>query len=403
MLPFELPLWIDEKYTNENSIYCNRTYRYIVELFFNKKKTIYHTIKYNNIGYIEHTGGTSFAFSNRTTYLLYLIELIDDNNIKYIFKLFLEYTQDINFYHPSSAYNSLIILKKMLKNNKHTDIMDLLLRRKEIIIPDVITFLSECIQEGKHILTVLDIFNRPTSPSKKCIYYIMLSNYLNTEQVKSKKIISKLVERSRAGFEDFIEIFFNMCEIKPAYIDFVALVPWNKFLFFKKFVLSSKINLLFCKELNYIENSHGLFAIYNIFLKNYNIHVDIPCHIEESLIFYHRKPEQLLLMDRMKKLEKYKALLPDKHPVLRFLNTRYKIKYGKYFWFWVHRVYRPGSKFYYKLLVKYSNIMPSTKNTNETSDDIQEENEEVPICINTFKNILKIHPYRKSEFEINCN
>lgn len=224
MLPVELPLWIDEKYTNENSIYCNRTYRYIVELFFSKTKTIYHTVTFNNIGYVEHAGGTSFAFSNRSTYLISLIELIDEDRMKYIFKLFLERAANINFFHPSNNYNSLIILKKMLRKTRHSDVMDILLRRNEIREPDVLLFLSECIQEGRH--------NR------------------------------------------------------------------------------------------------------------------------------------------------------------LFLNTLFKIRYGKYFWFWVHRVYRPGSKLYQRLSAKYAEVMPA-------KPEKESEDTEMLVCVNKFKNRLNIHPYKK--------
>lgn len=400
MLPFELPQWIDEKCTNESSIYCNRTYRYIVEIFFNKKKTIYRTVTFNNIGYVEYIGGSSFSYTSRSTHLLSLIELMEDNRMKYIFKLFLEYTQDINFFHPSNAYNSLILLKKLLSGGQHSDIMDILLRRKEIAIPEVVMFLSDCIQEGKHIAKVLDIFDVSRLQPKHPVYFTLLRNFIISDKLKSKSVVSRLIEKSNAEFKEFYELFLSEDILTPALLDFIPLVKWKRTLFFNYAKFNKKIQNIFLRQSNYIENSHGLFALYNTIVKEYNICVEFPEHIAETIMFYHRQPEQLLFMDKMNCLQKYRSVLADTNPVIKFLNSRYKIRYGKFFWYWVHRVYRPGSKLYFKLAGKYSNIMPSIKLSNNRDEKIEEE--EISLCVNKFKDILQIHPYRKLEFEINC-
>lgn len=359
VFPFELPPWIDEKFLKDDNVFHNFTYRRILSIFFNTKRNLYHIVEYKKNDRVEKYKNVLILLTGRTTYLIALIELIDrDEKMKYILKQFLKYTRDINFFHPTDEINSFNALKKKIKNKtKHLDVIDLLLKRKELNSPIIICSLAECIQEYQTIVTILNMFQIWEYPRE--LFSRLLFNYVQYNVKLSKWLIKILIDNSKLNYDQMIDLFIHQPD-RPEILDFIHLIDWKNLNNFNYLHLCFNIKGLFLIEKYYIKNAHGLLVIYNSIVREYNIQIEIPKSVIQNILLKYREPEQIILLECTNNFENYKYMLPKDLPVNQYLSKRLKRRYGKFIEYWKHKTYCPGSKFHKRLLLKYSTIM--TKN-----------------------------------------
>lgn len=389
LYPFELPTWIDEIYDNETSIYHKSTYRNILKILFSKTHTIYKIIDVERISYIQLHKCTTLSFRDRTTYLLSLIDCIDyDDNgrIKFILLMFLTHAENINFFHPNERANSLIYIEEKLQNTRHHDLIDALLQRKEILIPSIIEYLSPHISYKKHIEKVLSLF--ANTCNRHNIFSNLLHNYITKtpKMCLSRQLIIKLVSRCTLKFREYIDLFLPLSGTRTDIIDFLSCIPWSRLEEFDMGRFYFSIKHLYCQKIYYMENSHGLLQVYNTIVKEYKIILEVPRVFIENILLYHKQPEQILLLECMNKLDDYKNLLQSDLLVTKFIQKRYKIKYGPFIYYWRHRTYSPNSKCFYKLLEKYKNTM-----YNDTYFPLHDDN--IVCNVKEIQNYINFNPY----------
>lgn len=357
----QLPDWIDDKYLNKYSIYYNQTYRSILSIFFDNRKTIYRTVEYKKYGYFTHSNSTSFSFANRTTYLLSLIEFMDCEKIRFILKLFLTYAKDVNFFHPTKDINALIILKRKLLESALPDVLDLLLARKEICIPDVIIYISDCIYETRHMYIILNSFQNFHHTTKHIdMFSSLLKNYMENNIEPSRFIMMKFLKLVNMDILELNRLFLRPNGFNTMCLQFISLVDWCNMQAYDYNKFRRYIQNIFNSEMYYHTNPHGLLQLYMNIVIPYKMNVRPTDRIVQKIIFkYKDYPVFILLAEHLKCLSKYIHLLPQDLPVIKFLNNRYKIRYGKYFYYWRHKTYCPGSKYYHSLSDKYNQVMPN--------------------------------------------
>lgn len=356
VFPFTAPDWIDEKFANEESLYHNLTYRCVLNIFFNNNRTIYRTIDHQHTEYIERGSIVTLSQTNRTTHLLSLIELIDNEKMKTILMLFLTHAQNINFYHPTKEVNALSMFRQILPNQnyRHSDVLDVLLMRKEIQVPDVVLYMAQCFVNQEHISVILKIFEHETITNN--LYMTLLRNYLSKNSILSRKIINSLLDRSELHFAELSRLFLHI--FRSDIIVFIPLVDWRNTRGFVERDFCDHIKRIFNEELYYVQNAHGLLQLYNTVVRDFKIKIKVPYIVINDIIVRHRYPEQIILLERMNMLSKYLHLLPYNLPVIQYLRRRFKIRYGKFMQHWKHKTYCPGSKIFKCLSNKYSSIMP---------------------------------------------
>lgn len=369
-----LPDSFDSKFLNENSLFNNMTYKQILNCFIDDKHTIYRNVTFKKF--------TSICFDIydttdvcRTTLLLELFKLINygDDKITYIVKSVLKYTPDINLYHPEKYHNSLITLNEELSYNRHPEIIDLLLKRKEVKNCHVVKYLSGCFHEYESISAVLElfeIFNKRGGDDEnvKIISETLFKQYISSNEIFSIQLINRLLCYLDVNFPEMLNIFQNI-DKKAELINLIPLIDWRKLHRFDYERFTYHIKNIFQQEKYYVNNSHGLLKLYNTIVKNYKISLDttttttttITIPSEEiilNILLNHRQPEQIILLECMNKMEPFRYLLDPKLPISKYLRKRYKVRYMKFILFWKHKTYRPNSKFYkYNLLNKYSILM----------------------------------------------
>lgn len=392
VFPFELPDWIDEKYTNEYSLYCNLTYRSILSILFSKRRTIYHTVEQKRLGYSVHISGTTITYTKRTTYLLALIEVVDSSErMKTIFKWFLQHTPDINFYHPSNNHNSLIVLKKLTGNVLHDDIMELLLQRKEIQEPVVVFYLSACIRRPQHIETVMKLFEGRDMAAQYYLFADLLRNYIAANYIFSRSLFSRLMKLSKLDFGALSDIVLKPVEQRSELLTLVPLVPWKDLSNFNRVEFGLHIRKIFHNLTHYEYNSHTLIELLRNIVHVYRIQIEIPRSFIEMILVSYRQPEQIILLELLNVLDAYKHLLPYDMQVMRYLRNRYRIRYSKFVYYWIHKTYRPGSKIHASLMRKYERIMPSIASA-ATSCPVSEP------TLQQYEDIVCTNPYFKSMY-----
>lgn len=337
MLPFVIPklaYWMAEQYINPQSIFNRWTYRSILNVFFDKHTTRYNMFEYKRIAYVNNTIGTSLSCISRTTYLLSLTELITtDNRMKCIFKLFLQYADNINFYHPTNEVNTLVHLKRILIGNAHSDVMDLLLQRKEIQEPSVIFYLSTGICKDKQISLVLDMFVNRNLIINCDLVSRMLQNYIQYNYKYSKVIIKRLLDKSNGNFNEMFSLFLSPKDGHLLHL--VPLVNWQDLKGFDTTTFNRHINMLFTDENLFQYQAHSLLEIYMNIVKQNKLHVEIfiPPSIIKRIISKQYTPEQLILLECTFNLENYKHLLPQDCPIVKYIRNRFKRRYQKFILF----------------------------------------------------------------------
>lgn len=393
MLPFQLPQWIDEIFNVETSIYYKLSYRSILNMFFDRHHSIYKIVKVKITNYYEKNNLIMLSHEDRTTYLLSLIDTIDlkdeyGKRMKIILKIFLQFSDNINFFHPHERDNPLIRLKRKLQNHTHIDIMDILLQRKEILTPSIIIFLTPCIFIERHIKIVLD--KVPHLLSFHTFFNNLLENYITkTTGRLSKQLICHLITKSRQEYFQFRDLFISPIATRTDLIDYIPYIKWENTENFDLENFCLHIQNIYRIKMYYLFNCHALLHIYRSIVCKYEIILEIPRFYIINIVQHYRRPEQLLMLEYMDKLAPYKNLLPPDLPTYKYIQKRYKIRYGPFIYYWKHKTYSPGSKCYQKLYNKYTKIMYGK---NSASFFNVQENE---TCINYKQvfNFLDINPF----------
>lgn len=358
----EISQWIDEVYLNELSIYHSLTFRQILETLLDRENTIYKTVAYKRMRYHYLYHRVMFSFDDRTTYLIALIEQIDDSRIKKIFEIFLEQAENINFFHPSMAENTFNFLFPRLREVKHNDLLDKLLLRKEIACVPIMSALTQVIRQERHIWRYLEIV-KDIVDFNHIVYVNLLYNYIgclrNTNL--SAKLVTTLVQHISLSFEHTIEMFVPEVVFRPDLIQFLPLIDWRRFHGFRLEDLRYYIQSIF-KDYQYYDHScHSMIAIYCSIVREYKLEIYMPESIVQKIVLYnHDRPEHYILMDVMGLFEKYKCLLPPDLAIVRYLTKQYHIKTSPYALFWRHKTYMPGSKIFNELAAKYKEIMQTS-------------------------------------------
>lgn len=361
--PFELPQWINNKYIKKQSLFYGLTYRNILEIFFSKDNTIYHVLETPRIGYYEHMGGSTFSFVNSTTYLTSLIDLIDSSaEMKSILQLCLQHMDDINFFHPTYGYNSLSLLKQKLLMTSHQDLISHLLVRKEIQIPEVISYLAPCFREDQHILQVLRLLENERLYCAN-VYGTIWINYMakNHQFRLSRHVAKQLVDRCDLNFTEMFQIMFDTNRYD--YIEFISFVDWKNLQGYNHKVFCAGLDKVFHSDTCFNCNAHGLLEIYTRVVKPYGISLSFENAYIKKVLLHYASHEIFLLFAVMCKLERFYYLLPWNSSLLKWIKKRYAIRYKKYIYYWRHRTYCPGSKMFGQLSAKYASEMPSAVTT----------------------------------------
>lgn len=383
MFPSELPKWIDEYCLNENSIYCNNTYRQILEIFLSTNQTLYSVVEVKKVGYLQtqpvenmtHFNRPSPAASlvntlsyfNRTTHLLSLIELAnDDDKFKQILILFLRHAKDVNFFHPRDDCNALVFFGQLLSYGRNPDVMELLLCRKEIQNVHVLLYFADYIRGNAQVMSVVDTLQAqqltPSAPLQK-LYVTLLTNYLydnqgQTIQVSpSRVVLKKMLDNCQLDFCALMDIFFPRRTRERVYLEFISLVEWPSLKFYSDCVFVDRVQQMFTQTENFVNNSHELLQFYTDIVCKYSITVVIPNSIVQQILLDYKRPELVILCHKMGILQYYENIFVDDCPGIEFLRQQFKYRYSKFFHYWHHRTYCPGSKFYHILSKTYRNIM----------------------------------------------
>lgn len=355
------PNWLFTRFTDNSSMLNSLTYRSILKLLFDKHKSIYRIVEYKGTGCITTANICSLSFVNRTTILLSLLQHVDNEvKMRVIFKFFLRYANNINFFHPTPDNNTLCVLHQLLMEKKHPDILTLLLQRKEIQQPDIVFYLHQCITDTVHIEYVLDMFvpmtTTTSSPSDNYILYeCLLRNYIKYNTIYSRRTFTRLLQRSRVCFTKLYRLLLTAGNFK---VEQISWVQWSTLTGYNDVIFRKTIMDLFEHEFVIYVNAHELLTIYNGICRDYNITIKIPDHYIQQLIasgqYY---PEHLLLFECTHSLEKFRHLLSDSCNVVQYIRKRFIMRYRRFALFWLHKTYRPGSKIFQTLGEKYSTIM----------------------------------------------
>lgn len=388
--------WLDDYLDKENNIFDRLTYRAILNILFDCRRSIYRIIEYKSIGHVINAHSYTLTHANRTTILLSLIDLLHENvHIRCIFKYFLRHAVNINFFHPHPRHNLITNLPKILQGQTHPDIVQLLLERKEIQELCIIDKFAACITTQSQIDLVCDVYERDINKNclSECLTTLfprMLNNYLSVNAAPSHRIVRRIAAHSRMGFRRLVYTLMASMAQTGNSLSFFPYFRWHLMPEFDFEFFADNIKLFFGTRHIVMQNPHELLHIYGSLVPRYSIHVTIPSKIIESVCTKRMyEPQHLLLFECMGLLEPYKSLLPPDEPVVRYIRLRYRIRYGKFIMFWRHKTYRPGSRIFRKLTDKYSHLIDET--SSETSSEDIDQNPiltPIPVNLNQLQSII---------------
>lgn len=392
--------WLDEYFDKENTIFDRLTYRAILNILFDCRRSIYRVVEYKSVGHIINDNTYTLTHKNRTTILISLVEQLRNNvYLRIIFKYFLKHADNINFFHPHPKRNCLTTLPRILQGN-HPDIVHWLLRRKEIQRMCIIELFTSCITTMEHIIIVLLVWKRLieinggtveglefleqkdldkkwveemkyihknfekidgcVEVQKKYTQFFLriLSNYLTMDIVPSRRIVAAIAPNCKSGFRRIVYTLMSNISTVGNNFRFFPVFRWHKMPDFELDFLTDNIKIMFTTRHIILHSAHELLQIYCSLVKDYKIHVTIPPKIIEYFVTKRiYEPQHLLLFECMELLEPFKHLISCNDPTYAYIRTRYRVRYDKFIIFWRHRTYRPGSIFFEKLCDKYSSIM----------------------------------------------
>lgn len=345
--------------TTPMTVFEQLTYRSILYRLFDRHQTLYQTIDYNAIGYI----GNTLTFTNRTTFLLALVETIEhDTRMKIILKVFLRFADHINFYHPSSDANALMALRRHLVGDKFPDVTSLLLQRQEIQEPSVLLYLASCITRSEHITIVLDMFDSlnisvmSNRDINELLFNTLIQGYVRHNRMFSNRVMRRLLSyATTVTFNDMVVLL--LATSHDNVLQLVPLVKWSELPRYNVDVFRDYIVRLFRSEYLLYIHAHNLLAIYWAICRPYKFDVSIPDKIVKRIVSFNASPEQLILLECCNVLHKYMYLRPPSCPIGIYLQHRFRRRYFKFIEVWRHKTYRPDSKLFQAMCYKYSAIM----------------------------------------------
>lgn len=393
MLPFDPPEWIHTKCTKDRTIFPSWTYLNILEFYLDEKQQLNKLIEVPRLGYYTKYPST-MSYMDRTTYLIYLIELMHYKEYHYILVQVLKYRKNINFTYPSTT-NAITSLVSQLRHGfkkQNTELVDLLIKRKEMNCT-LLSKLAVCLSSKVNIDYVISYLHLHNLHDKK-LYECLLYNHIYNEKLTSRALVRDLIKYTNMNYGGLTSLFFNSLE--PKLIDFMDLVDWKFVPGYNPKNFEMLINKVFNYSHNYNENSHGLLQIYMSIVRPYGINLKFNYHMVVNTLCFYQRPEYMILMEILNLSSQFKNLIPPNISVMKYLQKRYKIRYGKYIAMWRHKTYAPGSKIHLNLIKKYSNLMinnPSSTVITMSAVDINNNGELVKI--EECKDILLKNPFYK--------
>lgn len=398
--------WLDKPYLQPQSIFERLTYRAILERLFDDSHTIYHTLEQRRGDYIDNNItttkfrplyiGTVLTFMDRTTYLLAMVQEMKSNlYLRIIFKVFLRYAENINFFHPNIQNNLLKSLCLLMETGEYSDICTLVLQRKEIHDPEIIDYLKSCIKEEQHFKYILDTIHVDHNALFSNLFY----KYIHNNEKLSRQIMQKFLLRIKLPYTTMKTLFLSCDFISPVarnLLQFIPIVDWRNLEGYNE--QDFKQRLLYMCQFDFLltHNSHELLAIYKTIFCSYQFKLTLNNNkIQKLILLRNYTPEQLIFLEITLHLEPYKNILRsyntatttgifiatistattttittgildqeaannvtvDECPSFRYIQNRYKKRYRKFITYWRHKTYCPGSKIFTHLIRKYDRIM----------------------------------------------
>lgn len=357
--------WLDMEYWSSKCIFYRWTFRQLLNRLFDRHATIYRTVEQRT----SQTNGTIVAATARTTLLLSIVDRLSSCvDLALVFRYFLYFRSDINFFHPSPNNNTLLRLQRHKLILTRPDITMLLLRRKELQqIPHLKYFYTQVGGRRDILDTIIGIYDKCNGDVivRNFMFAIMLEQYLKDNKVYSRVLFLRLLARSTL---DSCALFDQLYRMEANRLDLICHVPWATLENYDAAWLSSSLGELFSMPPVVEKCAHTLLEFYRRGLVSLREAFIPPAIVKYTLQHFNYGPEHLILFEWLHVLDNARHLLPDGCPVLRYLDKRRRRRYCKYVAFWRHKTYSPGSKVFQKLYSHYSSVMPHNPSSTMVDD-----------------------------------